>query len=275
MDSGIDLFSSLRYDPLLTDILDNSEFSQSRTPSPFYMLAYHRDRILQAAEHLNYDQAAKVLRGGQGLELVLRKLTEIIDTQCPSPLRVRILVSPDGTLKVESNPVPVVRKETLYPSRLPPPKEAPQTQVSSLTGGALILGKGDAVSGDPPTSDPWVVMADPMKTAPTLYTSYKTTCRDMYNSARERVGIKDMAEKREVLLVSNNHGEIMEGSLTTPYLWRNGKWTTPHVSSGGQIGTTRRWALEKGYVKIDGTSGLSTNNPTDSVSRESSKLTLW
>lgn len=38
----------------------------------------------------------------------------------------------------------------------------------------------------------------------------------------------------------------MEGTLTTPYFFRCGSWVTPKATSGGNIGTTRRWALENG-----------------------------
>lgn len=58
-----------------------------------------------------------------------------------------------------------------------------------------------------------------------------------------------MAERREVLLVSVKDGAIMEGSLTSPFFWRDGGWVTPETGCGGQIGTTRRWALEKGLCK--------------------------
>lgn len=71
----------------------------------------------------------------------------------------------------------------------------------------------------------------------------------MYEGARTRLGIKEWTERREVLLISTKDGEIMEGTLTSPYLWRDGSWVTPSASSGGQIGTTRRWALEKGFCK--------------------------
>jgi 4-amino-4-deoxychorismate lyase len=55
----------------------------------------------------------------------------------------------------------------------------------------------------------------------------------------------------KVLIISTKDGEIMEGSLTSVYFFRDGKWTTPPVESGGQVGTTRRWALEKGLCIQD------------------------
>jgi 4-amino-4-deoxychorismate lyase len=45
----------------------------------------------------------------------------------------------------------------------------------------------------------------------------------------------------------NPSGELMEGSVTSVYFFRDGKWVTPSVASGGQIGTTRRWLIERGY----------------------------
>lgn len=38
----------------------------------------------------------------------------------------------------------------------------------------------------------------------------------------------------------------MDGSITTPYFFRDGKWLTPHTECGGQQGTTRRWAIDQG-----------------------------
>lgn len=40
--------------------------------------------------------------------------------------------------------------------------------------------------------------------------------------------------------------EIMEGSISTPYFQRGKNWVTPAARQGGNVGTTRRWAMEKG-----------------------------
>lgn len=72
----------------------------------------------------------------------------------------------------------------------------------------------------------------------------------MYNLARERMGIR-LGQLKEVLVAATD-GVVMEGSVTTPYFWRGGRWVTPSVGArfgddgcGGQDGTTRRWALER------------------------------
>ena len=41
----------------------------------------------------------------------------------------------------------------------------------------------------------------------------------------------------------------MEGSITTPYFFRGGEWVTPPAADGGNVGTTRRWALETGLCR--------------------------
>lgn len=244
------LYTSLRYDPLLASLPINTESwdEQLKEPSPFYILTHHRDRILQAADHFGWTKAVDAIRGSAGFVHLLKKLTETIDTKSPTPLRIRVLLSHDGSIGVESSPAAPVTETNLFPKRIPPPKASPQMNVSPLTGGALTVGNDDAVYGDPPMTEAWDIIPDSVRTKPSPYTSYKTTNRYMYGAARERVGIKDMMEKREVLIVSEKDGEIMEGSLTSVFFWRNGKWTTPPVSSGGQVGTTRRWALAKGYV---------------------------
>ena len=74
----------------------------------------------------------------------------------------------------------------------------------------------------------------------------------MYDAARERANIRPGVMK-EVLVVNRDDQSVMEGSTTTPYFWRDGRWVTPPVSakfswkdgSGGQDGTSRRWALER------------------------------
>ncbi|KAH8685889.1 aminotransferase [Tricladium varicosporioides] len=244
------LFSSLRYDPLLCTLPINTETWESdiKAPSPFYMLPYHRDRMLQAAEHFGWTTAADKIRGPEGFKHLLEKLNEAIDASTTTPMRVRTLLNYDGSIIVEPSPVPPLSIFNLYPTRIPSPKASqPEVKVSPLTGGALSVGASDAIHGDPPRDEPFIVLPDTNKTAPSPFTSYKTTSRAIYMSGRERVGIQDMAEKKEVLILSTKDGEIMEGSLTSPYFWRDGKWVTPNIASGGQIGTTRRWALGKGF----------------------------
>ncbi|PHH68026.1 hypothetical protein CDD83_6297 [Cordyceps sp. RAO-2017] len=123
--------------------------------------------------------------------------------------------------------------ENLLPRRLTPP--------------GLPAGPGEP--GVPPVC---ALVVDDAVTASSDFTHFKTTRRAVYDAARQRavIGPRDPSE---VLLVNDRDRSVMEGSITTPYFWRNGRWTTPPVSprcggqagSGGQDGTSRRWALER------------------------------
>lgn len=243
MVAAFQLFTSLRYDPALVPISINIEAwdGPRTTGSPFYMLPYHRDRMQQAAEYFGWGTAVSRIKGPSGLDYVEEKLSSAIGAQSSKPLRIRVLLDEDGTITIEQTPVHApASKDTLFPKTLPLPVLASESEDSTST-----TLNSRAIQGAPEMDDQWILLVDPSQTNPSPETSYKTTCRDMYNDARQRTGIQTFSEKKEVLIVSSKNKEIMEGSLTTVYFWRNGKWTTPPISSGGQIGTTRRWALEK------------------------------
>jgi 4-amino-4-deoxychorismate lyase len=68
------LFTSLRYDPLLLQSEENSRaILNFVTPSPFYMLAYHRDRMVEAAQHFDFFEVEKRLKDGKALHEELTK----------------------------------------------------------------------------------------------------------------------------------------------------------------------------------------------------------
>lgn len=125
----------------------------------------------------------------------------------------------------------------------------------------------------------WVLYVDnAVTTVPSEFTSLKTTHREMYDAARTRMmeshertksekmsydeilhrdnprppsaGKKSVNQPELVpeILLQGPAGEVLEGSLTTPYFFRNNRWVTPPVvfGAGGQQGTTRRWALARG-----------------------------
>ena len=81
---------------------------------------------------------------------------------------------------------------------------------------------------------------------PSIFTKHKTTAREPYSEAR-RLCRAQLSTTTEVL-VCNVRGEVMEGTLSTPYFWRDGRWVTPAAECGGNLGTTRRWALEQGLA---------------------------
>jgi 4-amino-4-deoxychorismate lyase len=251
------LFSSLRFDVRLRECEANTAVGPE--PSPFYMLPFHRDRMLEAAQHFDWPDAEARLAGSAGLEHLLKSLKAAIDTNSGAPLRVRMLLDQTGNITLESFPTPSTAIRNLFPTRLPPPGSA-ALYISPLTGGALILGPDDSLSqqgpgyGDPEREQAWAVMVDPARTEPSPFTTYKTTSRDMYTEARVRVGIEAMTEPKEVLIISTDGNQIMEGSVTSVLFWRGGRWVTPPVSSGGQAGTTRRWLLKNGLCEEEAVS---------------------
>ena len=94
------------------------------------------------------------------------------------------------------------------------------------------------------------VFVSPITTTPSIFTSHKTTKRAQYDEVRSLIPATSNRsnEQRsthfaEILLINHN-GEIMEGSITTPYFQRAREWITPSAQCGGNLGTTRRYALE-------------------------------
>lgn len=204
-----------------------------KNESPFYMLDYHRDRILRAANHWQWEPAIAVLTGQKGLDTLSQSAVKFLSTSSPDHLRLRILVDRNGSITFEKSPTPPRALENLFPVRLPPPDEP-------------------LAPGDPRLSPPFTVVLDKDITSRSEFTHFKTTKRAMYDAARQRARITPTDDK-EVLIINEEDQSIMEGSTTTPYFWRNGRWVTPPVpsrfswtdGSGGQDGTSRRWALER------------------------------
>lgn len=242
------IFSSLRYDPSLPSLINTAPPPTTSynhtTPSPLYMLDLHRDRLLRAATHWDWSPAISTLSGPLGLRRLAAAIHQELPTPPGQPLRVRVAVSPDGSMDVTTSPVPETSLGNLFPARLPPPG-SPDSNSNNNNTPSKTTTRYD------------VVIAD-LTTPRSEFTHFKTTIRSVYDTARERASVT-LTSTKEVLLVNSADGSLMEGSTTTPYLWRDGGWVTPRVSrgfsdvegSGGQDGTSRRWALER-YVPMFG-----------------------
>jgi 4-amino-4-deoxychorismate lyase len=88
----------------------------------------------------------------------------------------------------------------------------------------------------------WTVVLDSQPTEMDLYLGTKTSYRMVYDRARKQAGL-DPKSTTEVLLYDTKC-DIVDGSITTAYFYRDSNWVTPH--NGGLEGTTRRFALEAG-----------------------------
>ncbi|KFA47286.1 hypothetical protein S40293_08314 [Stachybotrys chartarum IBT 40293] len=230
------LFTSVRYDAALKDVPGSSYKHAGwnyQHASPLYMLDLHRDRILRAASHWQWDAVTAKLAGDQGLAMLARLVEESVGSLQATPLRVTILVSRDGSIELQRAATPPTGLDNLFPRRLPTPG-------SSTSPGETAV---------PPR---YTLMVDSGLLPSSEFTHFKTTQRDMYNAARQRAGVLP-TDLKDVLVVNQHDKTVMEGTITTPYFWRQGRWVTPPVSgvfslgqgSGGQDGTSRRWALER------------------------------
>lgn len=233
------IFTSLRYDPGLLEIPSNAHEHAGwnrKNASPLYMLDLHRDRMLRAATHWGWEAAVQVLSGEAGLRTLSECVLSALGERQGIPARVRVMVSKEGELGTEVADTPEKGITNLFPKRFPVP------------------GRDEASDMLPSKKPVCEVVLDEQGTGRSEFTHFKTTRRAMYDGARQRAGIGPSGEK-EVLIINDVDNSIMEGSSTTPYFWRNGRWVTPPVSarfnlqdgSGGNDGTTRRWVLER-YV---------------------------
>ncbi|KAE9987168.1 hypothetical protein EG328_003637 [Venturia inaequalis] len=270
--AAFELFTSLRYDPILRTSSKNSAFSDG-VESPLYMRSLHQCRLLEAAQEFGFDCSDGLAFLGDGARFekyIIQEVeqwgTERDENDTSSPLRVKFVFDRQGSKRVELSMVPKVSLEVLFPSTLDlPPEESttepPKTfEPSPLTGGALIMGPTDfqPVPNTQPHSTltaSYSILLDSQPTPVDSHTVYKTTHRPHYDSSRSRIlGKAPHSTLAEEVLLYNPSSLIMEGSLTTPYFYRNGRWVTPPVwddDHGGQRGTTRRYAIEQKLCKVE------------------------
>lgn len=257
-ESPFELFSSVRYDHALRSIPQNPAFAyagwNSKQSSPFYMLDFHRDRLLRAATYWGWEAAVSTITGDAGLERLECALQSSVDDHIlgcdEGALRCRVTLRKDGRLHCSVYAVQETALVGLVPPQLPPPSFMTDSSTSGGRPGplsSLLLSLRSEMG-----KHPYEVVLDVDGTAASAYTHYKTTRRQAYDNARQRAGIAG-PERKEVLLVNAETGMIMDGSISTIYFWRHGRWVTPPVpsiygpetGSGGLDGTTRRWALER------------------------------
>ncbi|PYH78102.1 aminodeoxychorismate lyase [Aspergillus uvarum CBS 121591] len=230
LEEDFQIISSLRYDPALRDLSTKNAANTTFHPSstPYYLLPYHQARLRNAAECFGWKEALLFLRND------LSQFSRYLDTHIldkTKPWRIRIVIDRTGACTVEVNPTASIDPlNMLIPNR------------------------------DHAHSNLWNIYVDTGCITPSAFTRHKTTARDFYNAARVRAGIMSPLDEAEVLLV-NPEGQVMEGSITTPYFRRRRPtskgeslesdtepgWVTPPLSSGGNAGTTRQYALAEGF----------------------------
>lgn len=190
-------------------------------------------------------------------------------------------------MTVDFLPLPPVPLKTLYPPSLSPPNQPPQRHPANTEPPSP-----SPQTASNPESPECVFRLDTAPTPSTPFTLLKTTYRDFYDQSRARaLPTNPLGQEHTEVLLYNEVSELTEGTMTSLYLYRGGRWVTPpvgvpagefnsstlkagpdgnenadegesrkpfagrwghsvrsaKVGAGGQRGTSRRWALKKGF----------------------------
>ncbi|KAK9235910.1 aminotransferase class IV-domain-containing protein [Lipomyces kononenkoae] len=216
--------SAIRYDPSLvfSEPVSREQFAACKAsldPRLFFLFPRHVFRLNAAHKYFwpeISNEKGQVVTPEALLLALYRAVGE--PDKC---WRLRPQVNRDGRIKVEANHV--VPRCDLY---------------SGLKDDTL-----------PETS--WVVYLDSERTPQTPITMFKTSNRDPYTAARERVLPPGMplSSTTEVLLF-NEKDQVTEGSLTNVAFWRNGEWITPSSDTiGGLRGAVKAELLDRGLLR--------------------------
>lgn len=188
------------------------------------LLPYHRDRLLSAAQAFGWSEVVTFLTGDAGLQRLLSTAEEHLKTISKTPQahgrrKIKICVCKNNKFGVESNALVPTGSRSIFSLPVFLDKAAPLDRLCT-------------------------VKLDVETTTPSLFTSHKTSKRDEYDRARRKADISHQPPDIAEVLLFNPNQEVMECSLSTPYFFRDGRWVTPPLCSGGNAGVTRKLALE-------------------------------
>ena len=222
------IFTTARWDSALIHS-DLNTAASCNVPCPIYMLENHYTRLQVAKwgmSAFNADQAQGKLSGPsallKGFTCAVKQWYKSHPGETPESLRIKLYSYISGRMTTEIVAIPRVPLSTLFP-----------------------IDAGSCIPRRTRRLDRSCLITNPP--SPTEKTMFKTGDRTDYDRARIAANIIAVTSLKEVLLYTpNNH--ILDGSITTPYFFRGGQWVTPSSDCGGQQGTTRRWALEKGMA---------------------------
>lgn len=239
--AGFSIFTTLRYDPLTYTGKGNLFDALNATPldeSFFFLLSYHVDKLRRSGDFFGFPT------GNLTTEILLNHLTNaLVSADRLIAHRIKVTVSKDGLYGIEHAPLP---ESNTLTTDIP---DYHQFQKASTDASSNIPGYLQAWTG-------WTLYLDHEKVQPSMFTSFKTTRREVYNQARNNLNIVP-GDRREVLLQDNNNN-VLEGSITSVAFWRQQKdpftgevsfkWVTPNLASGCMDGVIRRWLLDKNHI---------------------------
>jgi len=233
------LYSSSRYDPLLLSCELNTQANSPHTASPFFLLPYHRDRLVSAAKAFGWPKVVELLEGEEGLgrlkeefERAVKKWETEKGENCP-PVKVRPVVYQDGPIEVGLTPTPSIRNISLmFTTGLFTPSDLDKLPTAFLSQAPITF------------------ILDAIPTPSSLFTQHKTTSRAHYLAARGRCGLGEKYDHLDEALLwthsPEGEDEITEASISNVAFFRSGRWVTPRQEAGGLRGIARRWLLEQG-----------------------------
>lgn len=95
--ADFEIFTSIRSDVVLKDSPFNTSLSGAGEPSQFYMLRYHRDRLLSAANQFNWPEVIKFLSSSACAHILEIKLLEHLLHKYGSSSYLEPLKVPSGS----------------------------------------------------------------------------------------------------------------------------------------------------------------------------------
>lgn len=219
-EKGFHVFTTFRLDDDLSSNESQLDVCRGRR-SNVYLLPYHLDRLRDAAATMTGFNVSESLEDFDSFERQIfdarGRLTEHHDGKNSTEVcRGKFSMWPDGRIDVSLVPVPQ-SSPILFPTSL-----------------------------DNYLNPMWTVILDIQATETSLFTEVKTSKRIDYDRARKSAGLTP-SSNTEVLLY-NYLGEVMDGSITSVYFYRDNEWVTPH--HGGLEGVTRKFALDRELCSI-------------------------
>ncbi|KAL0941979.1 aminodeoxychorismate lyase [Colletotrichum truncatum] len=203
---------------------------QASSQSCCYLLQHGVDRLKAAALDLSWTAVVNYLSEGNRTASLEQEIADYMlsvhgdDSKDPSRrFIVRLALKKDAKLSILSGPRPTSPNELYYPLQLSP---------------------------SPLTTPSIPVYLDLEITTSSVFTKHKTTYRQPYSAAWNRVGLDETVSPATCdVLLYNSNGHIMGSVFRTVYFWRNGAFVTPSSETGCKMGVSRRWAVENAGVK--------------------------
>jgi 4-amino-4-deoxychorismate lyase len=226
-DDDFYIFTTLRVDSVLLSNAAHTALCGGHK-SDVYLLPYHLHRLKTAAATMTEFHCPEAMSSFGSFRQYIQDAVERSDAE----------LSEQRSSHIDAKQAIVRRgKISWWPSGrlditlLPVPQDLPTLTPTSFDDLPVPL---------------WSAVLDDQPTGTDLYTEIKTSHRRAYDRARKNAGL-DPKSTTEVLLYNAN-SEVIDGSITTLYFYRNNRWVTPQC--GGLEGTTRRFALENELCSI-------------------------